>query len=272
MSDELGLYTYCVIDGAQVPASRAGVDEQHCTSVLRDGELAAVVSEVPLSEFSEQALKERLEDLTFLEHTARAHDEVAFDAHAIDAACPLPMCTIFAGPDSVRDMLARDRERLRSALERIRGHDEWSVKLLADRRNIAAGSQQSAVGSQRSAVGSQPSAAKSSSPGHAFFERKRAQRAHERSVGAALIDTASELHRTLATHAAESRRLKPQNRAISGHQGEMTLNATYLVARERWESFAGCVESFAASHAERALNVALSGPFAPYNFVGSSPP
>jgi hypothetical protein len=257
-SAERGLYAYCVIDGEQAPASRAGVDERYCTSVLRDEELGAVVSEVALSEFSEEALKERLEDMTFLEHTARAHDEVAFDAHAIDAACPLPMCTIFSGPDSVRDMLARDRERLRSALERIRGHDEWSVKLLGDRRMLAAGSERSAV--------------RSSSPGHAFFERKRAQQARERSVADALGDTASELHRSLAAQAADSRLLKPQNRAISGHTGEMALNATYLVARESSERFAACAQSFAASKGDGALKVVLSGPFAPYSFVGSPAP
>jgi hypothetical protein len=258
MNPELGLYAYCVIDGGHAPEPRVGVDPRYRTRVLRHGALGAVISEVTLREFSEDALKERLEDIAFLESTARAHDEVTFGAHAADASCPLPLCTIFAGPDSVREMLAREHKRLRSALDRIRGHDEWSVKLLAE----------------RPARTSQPAAPDtSSSPGHAFFERKRAQRQRERSAGDALARTASRLHRDLTMHAAESRLLRPQNRAISAHRGEMALNAAYLVERQRSQEFAALLEEFAADgHRDDGLTVALSGPFAPYSFVGSNQP
>jgi Gas vesicle synthesis protein GvpL/GvpF len=256
MSGELALYAYCVVDAAQAVAPCDGVDRRYRTSMLVNEQLAVVTSEVPLSDFSAQALGQRLEDMQFLENTARTHDEVAFSAHTTDAACPLPLCTIFSGPESARDMLAREGERLRCALDRIRGHDEWSVKVLAERTRTDAQFSQPPV--------------KSISPGHAFFERKRAQRERERELGDDLMHTARELHHALELNASESRLLKAQHRAISGHRGEMALNASYLVDRRCSERFASLVEEFAASQRDRGQRVTLSGPFAPYSFV--SPP
>jgi Gas vesicle synthesis protein GvpL/GvpF len=258
MNGDLGLYAYCVIDARQAPPPSEGVDARYRTSVLVAGQLGVVASEVPRSEFSAPTLNERLEDMKFLERIARTHDEIAFGAHATGVACPLPLCTIFSGPESAREMLTREGERLRGVLARIRGRDEWSVKVLAERSARATGRSQALV--------------TNSSPGHAFFERRRAERDRDRELDDDLTRTVGELHHALEQNASESRFLKAQHRAVSGHQGEMVLNTSYLVGRSGSQRFAALVKELAAGRRHRGLTVALSGPFAPYTFVSPQMP
>ena len=43
---------------------------------LVEGDLAALLSPVPLAEYGDERLREHLEDISWLERTARAHEAV----------------------------------------------------------------------------------------------------------------------------------------------------------------------------------------------------
>src|SRR5919201_2231532 len=131
---ERALYAYCVIPAGERPplAGLSGVDPASGVELLTHDPLSALVSSVRLEEFGAEALKRNLEDLAWLERTARAHDAVLGRALAGDAIVPMRLCTIFADEAGVRQMLDRERETLLEVLERLHGHEEWSVKLLAD--------------------------------------------------------------------------------------------------------------------------------------------
>lgn len=253
---ECGLYAYCVVAAGQPPPRAPGVDSRYPLHVLEHRELATVVSEVELSEFGEEALKERLEDLGFVERIARAHNAVVLAAHAAGGACPLSVCTIFTGPQSVRQMLDREHDSLLASLARVRGREEWSVKVLADPRAVALAEPRLAND-------------RSSSPGRAFFERKRFERERREQATRNITAAASEIHTELARHAGRGLMLKAQNRAISERDGEMALNAAYLVDREQSEQFAARAREVAQRHRRLGLSLVLSGPFAPYSFVVS---
>jgi hypothetical protein len=253
---ERGLYAYCVTAAGQPPPGAPGVDSRYPLDVLEHRELTAVVSEVELSEFGEQALKERLEDLGFVERIARAHDAVVLTAHGAGGACPMSVCTIFTAPQSVRQMLDREHDSLLASLARVRGREEWSVKVLADPRTVALAEPR--LASDRS-----------SSPGRAFFERKRFERERLEEVTGNITAAAREIHTDLAGHAGGALMLTAQNRAISERDGEMALNGAYLVDREQSEQFAARAREVAERHRRLGLSLVLSGPFAPYSFVVS---
>ena len=253
-----GLYAYCVIDaGRSVPGDVTGVDGG-ALYIVEFQRLAVVVSEVALAVFGEQPLTEHLEDLRFLRRTAQAHDAVVFAAHAAGGACPLPLCTIFTGAPSVQAMLAREHDVLLSGLERVRGRDEWSVKVLIDPAAVEPTQPNNATGA--------------GSPGRAFFERKRAERTTAERVSTAAGAAANEIHGALATGAAATTTLRTQPRAVSERDGEMALNGAYLIERERSEQFAELARISAERHRALGVHVALSGPFAPYSFVSEPPP
>ncbi|MBB4662241.1 GvpL/GvpF family gas vesicle protein [Conexibacter arvalis] len=136
----VGWYLYCVLDAAARPPldGLVGVDGAAPIEPVDETGLRALASRVPLSEFGEEPLRRNLEDLAWVERTARAHDAVLARTLACDAVVPLRMFTIFAGEPQVRAMLADERAALTAALRRLRGHAEWSVKARVDERRLEA--------------------------------------------------------------------------------------------------------------------------------------
>ena len=67
-------------------------------------------------------------------------------------------------------------------------------------------------------------------------------------------------------------RLPPQNRELSGHEGEMLLNAAYLVEAQRVADLRERAAELAERHAAVGARIELTGPWPPYNFVPDGEP
>jgi len=73
-------WTYCVLDANQadsVPADLSGVEPGTTIEIIRDGKFAALISRVPLAEYEDDRLREHMNDIGWVERTARAHEAVA---------------------------------------------------------------------------------------------------------------------------------------------------------------------------------------------------
>jgi Gas vesicle synthesis protein GvpL/GvpF len=258
----LALYVYCIAPAGEASPldGLAAVDASFEVGWVTQGDLSAAVSRVRRQEFASDALKRKLEDLAWLEHTARAHHAVLARVLAAGAVVPLRLCTIIADEDGVRDTLRRERDPLLAALERVRGHAEWSVKVLADPHTLEAASRERSSG----LAGADASAA-----GHAFFARKKLERAAQDDARAMLEQAAEETHARLRDQAAAATTLPPQDPELSGRSGQMILNGAYLVERSSAAEFGALANELEARHREIGLALELSGPFAPYNFVPS---
>ena len=101
-------------------------------------DLQAVVCSVDLDEFGEDSLARNLEDLTWLERVARAHNDVVFAVATTGTVAPMRLVTICADEISVRDRIEALYDDLSAALDRVEGRREWSVKVHASASGRAA--------------------------------------------------------------------------------------------------------------------------------------
>jgi len=241
------LWVYGVVpDGAEAPAGD-GVDG-HPVGIHGRAGVGAIVSEVPAAPFSNAALSARLEDLAALESLARAHESVLDRAMAGGAVVPFRLCTIYSSPERLDAMLDAEGHTLRAALDRLEGMREWGVKAFV-----------------RSPVTA--SAADVSASGTEYLTRKRETRDADvagREASEALV---AEIHARLTERAAASAMSRPQDRRLSGREAEMVLNASYLVPTEAAEAFRELVESLGHRHGAEGIDLELTGPWPPYNFV-----
>ena len=99
--------------------------------VLTRGDLRAYVSTVPLSQFSEEALRRNLEDLAWLEATARAHHAVVDAVSRTDPTGPVRLVTVYSDDQQVYDLLAERAAEFSDVLAGIAGRSEWGVKAYA---------------------------------------------------------------------------------------------------------------------------------------------
>jgi hypothetical protein len=155
-------------------------------------------------------------------------------------------------------MLDRQRDSLSAALDALEGRLEWAVKVLVDRdRLVQAARPQS----------SEDAGTASGGEGSAYLQRRRTERSDREAASRLAADTAQQVHARLQDWAIDARTRPPQNRDLSGHQGEMVLNAAYLVERERTDELRAIVAELEKHHLDLGARIELTGPWPPYNFV-----
>lgn len=227
-------------------AGLTGVAGQPVHPVTQAG-LTAAVSTVSLAEFGAQPLRQRLEDLAWLEATARAHHQVieALPAPVI----PLRLATIYRDDENVAGLLAGRHAELTAALDQVTARAEWGVKLFAPERAAAP-----------DAPGP-PGAG----PGVSYLRRRRDQLSAQDQTRQADAALAEEVHAELRGMAAAAQLRPAQAAELTGeHSRTMLLNATYLVDDAAAARFAAAVRELGQRHGTR---IELTGPWPPYSFA-----
>jgi len=249
---ETGRYLYAVTRDLP-PEATAGVVGVGGAPVelLEHGDLTVLLSTVDLAEFGEESLRANLEQLPWLERTARAHDDVVRLAAGRGPTAPFRMLTICRDDAAVRTRLDEMHDGLEDALARVAGRHEWSVKLLLPP-------------AEASAPAPAPSPA-SVGGGAAYLRAKKdaAESRGRREESAAR--TAQEVNEALELLAVASRRLQPQDPRLTGVPGQMVLNAAYLVDDADSSFFVTEAERLGGRHPE--LQASVDGPWPPYSFA-----
>ncbi|MER5471875.1 GvpL/GvpF family gas vesicle protein [Streptomyces sp. NPDC002935] len=203
--------------------------------LLRHGDLIAVVGAVPEREFDAEPLRRRLEDVQWLEATARAHQGVIDALTAVTSPLPLRLATVLRDDSGVRVMMEERREDYLRTLDRLDGRVEWGVKVYAETAETAGASGAS----------------------EAFGKtRERAD------------DFTRRLHGSLSQCAVDTRLRTPENPDPSRTADTNVLDAAYLVPRARSEEFVERVNG--SVREEPGIRVELTGPWAAYSFTGST--
>ncbi|MEU4605663.1 GvpL/GvpF family gas vesicle protein [Kribbella sp. NPDC023972] len=250
MSDT-GTYVYAVgrdLD-AEVLAGLEGVGEAPVRT-LGHRDLTAVVSTVDLEEFGEEALRQNLESLAWVEKTARRHDEIVRRAAAITTAlAPFRLVTIYRSDDAARDRIEELYDDLVLALDRIERRSEWSVKVFSRERLMP----------------SAPVEAEAAGSGVAYLERRRAEIRGRQEAAVDQQVLADQLFLDLAPGAAATRRLAPQDQRLTGRRETMALNATFLVDDDRSTEFFELVSELRSRYP--SFEIEVNGPWPPYSFA-----
>jgi Gas vesicle synthesis protein GvpL/GvpF len=262
-----GLWSYCVTRiGEPAPERIPGVHEAGPVERIEHAQVAVLVSRVPLAEFGEEALRRNLNDLDWLEQVARSHEAVLERTLQRATIVPLRLCTIFDDEGGVRRMLDEQRSALLAALDLLSGHQEWGVKLLADRDALEAAAR--AQSSEADAEADEPA---QRSAGGAYMLRRRMERRMREEADRLAVGVAEEVHARLQDWASDAVLNPPQNRDLSGHDGEMLLNGAYLVESSKVARLRELVGELQERHRELGVTLQLTGPWPPYNFVPRDP-
>jgi hypothetical protein len=253
-----GIWAYCITRASDAPATE-GVNGSQVERV-EEGGLAVLVSRVPLSEFGEAALRRNLNDLDWLERVARDHEAVLESALEDGTIVPLRICTIFADERGAARMLAEQRSALDTALDVLDGRQEWGVKLTVDRAALEAAARERAADVSDEEL-------EGRSAGGAYMLRRRQERQLREAADRLAGGIAEDVHARLQDWATDAVVNPPQNPELSGHEGDMLLNAAYLVEAAKVERLHELVAELRERHRELGARLELTGPWPPYNFV-----
>lgn len=243
-------YVYAVVGSGGDELRRAlsgarGVGTGELSLVEAAG-LTAVVGSVPLAEFGTDVLPEHLNDRTWLEDKARAHEEVLQRvAAATTAIVPLRFGSIHHELRDIGALLGERRASFERELDHVRGRVELGVKAWRTGR---------------------PGAAAGAASGRAYLEQRREERRQEDRDTAELEHVLQSIHERLLAVAVDGVLNRPQPRELTGRQEQMVLNAAYLVAAGD-DALVAAVSELDAKHRGRGLSLELTGPWPPHSFV-----
>jgi hypothetical protein len=258
---ELGWYVYGVVaEGYEPPEQLVGIDDEHDVTVVPAEGIAAVASRVPLDEFGEEALTEQVSDLGWLETNARRHEYILDRVREHTTLVPMRLCTIYQGDASVREMLAREHEFLVGALERLEGRTEWGVKLFAGPSALRS--------SDAPREGDEE--LRESGPGAAYLLEKRLQDRRAAEAESVLEERCVAAHERLAALAVEAKLNPVQPRELTKREEQMLLNGVYLVEDRASSEFASAAGALQAEYEAEGIELELTGPWPPYNFVNDA--
>ena len=251
------LWLYAVADdvAGPFPAGVTGVGGA-AARPLRAAGFVAVVAEVDESEFGADTLHRNLEDLDWLERTARAHHAVIETVAGTYPVVPARLATVYTSAAAVETMLHEGAADFRKALARIAERSEWGVKaFVATPAGPDGPSGSPAEGSGRVAPGT----------GAAYLQRRREQLTARQDARREAVVSAQTVDAELARLSVSARRYPPQAPDLAGRSATMVLNAAYLVADKRADEFVAAVGELAARHP--AVQLTLTGPWPAYSFA-----
>ncbi|MEU6511512.1 GvpL/GvpF family gas vesicle protein [Streptomyces sp. NPDC046942] len=257
--DEQLCYAYAVLGSPSAALKRTtladvrGVAHAPVT-LVHSGAVAAAVSAVPRNEFSEAALKVNLEDLRWLEATARAHNLVIESLTEHTTVLPLRLATVYVDEHRVREMLREHESDFTTLLDRLTDHMEWGVKVYAEVPRQAPPAPSSAGGP-----------ADETDPGRAYLRSRRHQRQAREDVWRLAEEAVQRTEYQARGLAVQHTRHRPQQGGLAQVPGENVANDAYLVPRRLADEFRN--RMLHAADGLQGVRVEVTGPWAPYSFT-----
>lgn len=251
------LYLYGVIPRGQSLPDEPGVEIR----AVVHAELAALVEAVSAEELS----LDRGEQLAALDRVARIaqkHEAVLESAMRHGPVVPSRLGNLFSSEEAVRRSLAANEDGFLAALERIRGREEWGLKLFCDEARLRA-----VLGPDDPHVRGFEAAMASASPGHAFvLGKKREARLAEIATGR-IDGLIEETIDALEPETVDMRLLRSLLADVAGEpRTQMALNLAVLVDVAVREVFHEAVATLAERFREEGFTFEVSGPWPAYNF------
>ena len=265
-----GLYLYCLREKTENSPgiSAKGIDGEEEVFTIPYKELEAVASKVSLEEFgSEEIQKKSQEDLKWIKEKAVAHEKVIEaamrDKNRILNVIPMGFGTIFKEKASLEETLNKDYAKVREILDKIRGKQEWSVKIyLKDRRKL-----EQAVKEKNEAIKEKEKEMAALPEGAAFFMEEELRELIAREADKEAGNIAEEVFDALGKQAGDCVKNKLLGKELTGRPEPMVLNAAYLVSEEKTGDFKKEIEDLNQKMQAKGFCVEYSGPWPAYNFT-----
>jgi len=265
-----GLYLYCIrekIKGAPAISSR-GIDGKGEVFALVYREIEAIVSKVFLEEFDSGEVQKRAqEDLKWIKEKSVAHERIIEEAmrknDKILSLIPMRFGTIFKEESRLKETLSKDYSKIKEVLERIRGKQEWSVKVyLKDREKF-----EQVIKEKNEAIKEKEKEIAASDEGTAFFMGEELKEVISKEVNKELNNIVEVLFKSLGKQAVGSTKSRIFEKELTGRLEPMVLNAAYLIPEEKIEDFKKEIEDLNQEMQAKGLYLEYGGPWPAFNFT-----
>jgi len=263
---ELVYYVYCIAESAaaeQLPADSlpAAIEEDVRLEWISVNALAALVSRVPKTAYSEEQLAEHLTDATWTAIRAMRHETVVEYVAKRVTAIPLRFATIYLEREGIEEMLTEKGRELELVIAQLRGREEWGVNVYSDRAVLL-----SSITRVSPVLRELAERAEKASPGQSYLMQKKIDALRVDEARAAVNRIVDQIDEKLKEQSDDNVRLRILKVETTEH-GELKAKFAFLVKRSGFEEFRDAAERLAHEHQPAGIRLELTGPWPVYNFV-----
>ena len=266
-------YVYGIVDGERPPRvprtlpTLPGAGHPRVLAVSEGRWL--LVADVPLTEYGDTALPERLRNARWVAACGLAHHDLVSRFVRSHAVVPMTPFTIFASDERAIRQAHGAAKRLNATVRLVQHRGEWSFRVYAPKSARRA--------PVASAAAAAPARKTPPTTGTIFLQRKlefrkaaadaaQATRAATETAYAELEALADRAHRRPETESLSGSALSGSGLAGSG----LLLDAAFLLPLTQARAFATTARALARRLTTLGLEVSFSGPWPAYSFIESS--
>ena len=264
-----GYYVYCISERApaleilttgSVPSA---IEENAGLEIREAGDLAAIVSRVPLSVFGEGSLDAHLSDAPWVTVRAMRHEQVVEYFARKTSVVPLRFGTIYLDEAGIKQMLAEKQAQLHSILRRVNGREEWGVNVYCNKEVLLEN-----ITNISPRLREMVAAAKSASPGQSYLLQKKIEALRADESKLEIERTAKRIEERLSSLSDGAARLRVLKVETTEH-GELRSKFAFLVSKAKFEDFREAAEEIAREIGSAGIRIELTGPWPAYNFASA---
>jgi len=243
-------------------SSPVAIEEESVVRLIESGDLAAVVSLVPIASYGEESLAKNLTDPSWTALRAMRHEQVVEHFAKRISVVPLRFGTIYLEAARVEEMLSENRARLVEIVDRLRSREEWGVNVYSDRIVLL-----STIISVSPRLKDLSERAAKASPGESYLLQKKIDTLKSDEARVEVNRAISEIEETLRAQSIDARRLRVLKVESTEH-GELKAKFAFLIERSRFQQFQAAAEKMASELKMSGISLELTGPWPAYNFAG----
>lgn len=255
------VYLYGVVPAdAADPTGLTGIEDRP-VRLLSVGDVAAIVSELPASEYADETLNEHLSDLAWVGERGVAHERVLDWFMERGPVVPLSLFSLHRGGERVRERFAPEADRLAALLESLRGRREWGIKLWRRDEEL-----RDHIETLSPTLQLYRAEMEKANPGRRFLLEKKMETVRTEELRTVARRVAHHSYAALQ-EAAERATTVPIPPASADAGRALVLHAAFLVTEEGFAEFQQSVTHLAHEFGGVGFEVEFTGPWPPYHFV-----
>lgn len=249
---------------ADLPAFK-GIDGTSEVYKLPYGDLAAVVCNLDEAEYGEEALKEKTNQMEWVQEKAFHHHEALMTLRENFTVIPMKFCTIYASRESLEAMIASYENDMKYLLANLRDKEEWNLKIYSDPAQL-----KEKVEAHNETIEEKRKEIEQMSPGRQYLEKRKLDQVVQQEVEKEKETFCSTLHEKLGSFCEDSTVKKNWNKDVTGKQVEMCWNSAYLVPTDNVEDVLGKITEMKEKFSDAGWQFEATGPWPAYHFANLS--
>ncbi len=256
-----GIYLFCLTPASPLPEiAGMGIDGEHPLFVEVVGEVAAVLAEVHVKDFSGPESKEKMEDLTWVAPRALFHEEVVMAALEQGPVLPVRFGTVFSSLAAAAEPLRRRQDVLKKFFRDTAGNQEWTLKGYVNLPQARARMTAARLAAEQEHLAGL-------SPGKRYFSEKKIEEEGNKAMRSWLKGIGKEIGKLARETSVEFSECRLQSREVTGRGEEMIFHGALLVPDGSVAILERMTDEWNKHHESQCLQIELSGPWPPYHFA-----